>query len=475
MAAVLDLLGAPAPNLLEWGNAASLAALRALEHPLLTALVGAAGPGPASAGAAVAEQLLLSQGPGSDPDPLVWARTEAQAAAVLVQDVEALGPLLERVARAAAEHPLAGLRAAFSGGASLPGGADLLGALAREPALALSARELLRRWWLLSGHPRLAGLLGLLMTEALSSAEGDAGGACGGGALRLYYPGTAAAGVARYALAKGSAGGAEELPRPLPWGGAAGGGCPGGAAWDHAVRATADGHTLESCAECSGMWRACADFPCLDFSLVRDLLLRAGSGDDRGGSGAGSSASRLADVLAWKLWPRHPRERSAAAAVMIPLASSAPVASGTSGVGGRSGAAPDRDEFRQAALLWLRELRRHEEHLGTLHARVLWPLALASGSRVLRPHGRFLMGHIVGISAGEEEVSVPALGAVLDLAELWPERSLKESLLECLAACVPETAGRLEELQRKDLLGRFSRGPQPTSSDSCRERPLQST
>ena len=85
------------------------------------------------------------------------------------------------------------------------------------------------------------------------------------------------------------------------------------------------------------------------------------------------------------------------------------------------------------------------------------------------------MGHIVGISAGEEEVSVPALGAVLDLAELWPERSLKESLLEYLAACVPETAGRLEELQRKDLLGRFSRGPQPTSSDSCRERPLQST
>ena len=242
--------------------------------------------------------------------------------------------------------------------------------------------------------------------------------------------------------------------------------CLGDAAWDHVVRATSEGHTLETCAECSGLWRACADFPCLDFALVRDLLHAAGSGDDRGGSGASSSASRLADVLAWKLWPRHPRERSAAAAAMIPLASSAPAASG-SGRGGGSGTSPDCGKFRQAALGWLRELRRHEEVMGAHHVRVMWPLALASGGGVLRPHGRFLMEHIIGISG----VSVPALGAVLDFVELWPERPLKDGLLECLAACAPESAESLKKPQRKHLMDRLSCGPR-THSNSCRGHPL---
>ncbi len=258
------------------------------------------------------------------------------------------------------------------------------------------------------------------------------------------------------------------MPWPLPRGRAgAGRGCLGDAVWDHVVRATSEGHTLETCAECSCLWRACADFPCLDFSLVRDLLHAAGSGDDRGSSGASGCASRLADVLAWKLWPRHPRERSATAAAMLHLASSAPAASGSEG-GGGSGTSPDRGKFRQPALLWLRELRRHEEYLGAHHVRVLWPLALASGSGVLSPHGRFLMEHIIGVSGGKG-VSVPALGAVLDFAELWPERPLKEGLLECLAACAPESTGNLEKPQQKLLMHRLSCGPH-TRGHLCDEK-----
>ena len=272
---MLDLLAAPAQNLLDWDNAASLTALRALEHPLLTLLAGPAALPDANSGGdratAVSVELLLRE-PGTE-HALAWVYTEAQGAQILVRDMEMLETLLERVARGAADRPFISLRDAYGcAGPPLAGSVDLLGCLAQEPALVLFARGCLRRWWLSSGHPRFSGLLGLLLASALPDRGADP---CDG----IYWP--RYSGSLRLALhlsreRVGEHGAASDsLERVLA----------------HVTEAGSEDHTLETCPECSRLWTVCADFPCFDFSLLRDLLWPAPEAGAQTSSGGGGCHS----------------------------------------------------------------------------------------------------------------------------------------------------------------------------------------
>ena len=304
VSAVLDLLAAPAPCLLDWDNVASLTALRALEHPLLTLLAGPDTLPDVKSGvdraAAVAAELLLRES-GAE-HALVWVCTEAQGAQCLLRDMEILETLLERVARAAADRPFIPLRDAYGfAGPPLPGTMDLLGCLVQEPALVLFARGCLRRWWLSSGHPRFSGLLGLLVASAMSCQGAER---CDG----VYWP--RYSGSLRLALHLSMeqvgehCAASDSLERALA----------------HVTEAGSEGHTLETCPECSRLWSACIDFPCFDFSLLRDLMWPV---PEAGFSGGGNT-SQLAEVLAWKLWPRHPRERADASTAIKYLARKLP-------------------------------------------------------------------------------------------------------------------------------------------------------
>ena len=160
--------------------------------------------------------------------------------------------------------------------------------------------------------------------------------------------------------------------------------------------------------------------------------------------------SQLAEVLAWKLWPRHPRERADASAAVKGLLRKLPMPI--------CDAEPSKDlsDFQEAAAHWLGEVRSHEHLLGAHHARVLWPLALLSGRGVLESHGEYLLNLVV--SPSEESFSVPALRAVLDLCELWPEGTLRDALTKLLRVRALDFAARLGSVDAKDLLARLKPG-----------------
>lgn len=430
VSAVLDLLAAPAPCLLDWDNVASLTALRALEHPLLTLLAGPDTLPDVKSGvdraAAVAAELLLRES-GAE-HALVWVCTEAQGAQCLLRDMEILETLLERVARAAADRPFIPLRDAYGfAGPPLPGTMDLLGCLVQEPALVLFARGCLRRWWLSSGHPRFSGLLGLLVASAMSCQGAER---CDG----VYWP--RYSGSLRLALHLSMeqvgehCAASDSLERALA----------------HVTEAGSEGHTLETCPECSRLWSACIDFPCFDFSLLRDLMWPV---PEAGFSGGGNT-SQLAEVLAWKLWPRHPRERADASTAIKYLARKLPAPICDAEL------SEDPSDFQKTAAHWLGEVRSHEHLLGAHHARVLWPLALLSGRGLLESHGEYLLSLVV--SPSEESFSAPALRAVLDLCELWPEWTLRDALLKLLRARAQYFTARLGSVDSKDFIARLRPG-----------------